>query len=228
MIRTLVKNNLIACGLFVGAFVGCGDVFSDLCIPDIDPLCDFQKKFGGYDYGDTLHFSHSNGYTFDLAVVKDDVSYRTDDGGLYNREKDIPCNENGPTTAVRLRSVRLEAVFPMLSIDLEMDGDNRWSQSIEVYMGQYRFSLNRSDFEEKSSEKSRLVDSVEVNGHVYRNVAVVEGVRHTEKQYAYDGVQGVKKNDAPSSAKMYYLEKKGIIKIELEDGSFIALKENLK
>lgn len=220
------KFNLFAYGLFLSLLVACGEgLFKDFCIPSIDPLCDYQKKFGGYDYGDTLHFLHSNGYTFDLAVIRDDVSYRADDGGLYKSENDIPCNDNGPTTAVRLRSVRLESVFPMMAIDLEMNGDNRLSQSIEVYMGQYHFSLNRSDFEEKSSDKSRLVDSVEINGHVYRNVAVVEGVRHMEKEYAYDGFYGVKKNDIPSSAKIYYLEKKGLLKIEFDDGEFIALKE---
>lgn len=186
------------------ALIACADDDSPLfCTPEIDPLCDFQKNFGSYDLGDTLAFKHSNGYEFKMVVTHDAVHYRV--GFLdYPNESSIPCTsgESSPQ-ATRMRDMILESDYPMLSILFTMDGDNSGAQNIKVEFGQNKFILDDTDFDDSSA----LVESMEINGTKYKNVAVINAM------------------DKASQAKIYYTHKKGILKIDFGDGTYITRKE---
>lgn len=181
-----------------------------ICLNFPDALSSFQKDFGSYDFGDSLTFVHSNGYEFQMAVVQDNVHYRAGYGD-YPNESSIPCNsETSRTGSTRLRDVIVESDYPMLSIHLSMDGDNDGPQNISVNIGRNQFVLDESDFKEKNNpftgEITAPIESMVVNGKKYKNVAVVSA-------------------QAPSSAKIYYTIKKGFIKIEFDDGTYITRKE---
>jgi hypothetical protein len=61
---------------------------------------------------------------------------------------------------------------------------------------------------------------MEINGVAYADVAVAKG-RKYEEPYKND----YQTNTVESSARLYYQTKKGILKIEMEDGSYIAINE---
>lgn len=178
------------------------------CLTVPDPLSSFQKDFGSYDFGDSLTFVHSNGNEFQMVVVQDDVHYRAGYQD-YPNERSIPCNSDVERMgAVRLRDVTIESDYPMLSIHLSMDGDNDGPQNIKASFGKYHFILDSSDFKEKNYpfEESTPIESMTINGKEYKNVAVVKALES-------------------SSTKIYYTVKKGFIKIEFDDGTFITRKE---
>ena len=212
--------------------VGCSIDEDDfkLCSRKVDPLCEYQKKFGGYYLGDSLRFHHSSGYDFSMTVVKDEISYRRIPSGFsYPSETDIPCDANGTVDIVQMRDIRLESAFPMLAIDLEMDGENGKSQGVNTYMGQYNFFLDDTDFEENSNPRSSMLDSLEINGRVYRDVAVIEGIRSKKSAYTDNaGVFAVWESKVPSLTKIFYTHKAGIIKIDFGDGTYIELREEQK
>ena len=199
------------------------------CSHTIDPLCEYQKRFGGYNLGDSLHFHHSSGYDFTMTVVKDEISYKSIYGPRYSSESEIPCEGGKTAEAIQLRNIRLESAFPMFDIELEMDGENGRSQGVDTYMGQYNFFLDDTDFEENSNPKSSLLDSLEIDGQVYRDVAVIEGVRSKHSAYTNSaGVFAVWESKVPSLTKIFYTHKAGIIKIEFGDGTYIELMEDKK
>ena len=211
-------------------FAGCSIEEDDfvICTRKVDPLCEYQKRFGGYHLGDTLSFHHSSDYDFVMTVVKDEVSYKINYMS-YANETDIPCRQNGSVDVVEMRHIRLESAFPMLIIDLEMDGENGKSQGVDTYMGQYNFFLDDTDFEENSNPKSSMLDSLEIDGQVYRDVAVIEGTRKKRSAYTDNaGVFAVWESKVPSLTKIYYTHKAGIIKIDFGDGTFIELREEQK
>ena len=61
---------------------------------------------------------------------------------------------------------------------------------------------------------SSFIDTLKVNGVTYTDVAVSEG-----------RIKGARGEMVSSDAKLYYQTKNGILKIELEDGSYIAINE---
>ena len=61
---------------------------------------------------------------------------------------------------------------------------------------------------------------MKINGVVYTGVAVSNGRKNEQPDKDYYQDASVK-----SDAKLYYNTKKGILKIELEDGSHIAINE---
>lgn len=179
-----------------------------ICLNFPDALSSFQKDFGSYDFGDSLTFVHSNGFEFQMAVVQDNVHYRAGYRD-YPNERSIPCNsETSRTGSTRLRDVIVESDYPMLSIHLSMDGDDDTPQNIKVSFGKYHFILDSSDFKEKNYpfEESTPIESMTINGKEYKNVAVVKALES-------------------SSTKIYYTVKKGFIKIEFDDGTYITRKE---
>jgi|GEM_PF-2601427 len=222
------KNAVVGASLVAAMLAGCtlsedGELF--FCFPSIDPLCDFQKYFGSYESGNELAFRHSSGYDFKMVVVKDSVYYLAADRMYYARESDIPCtvtNAESERTAHRLRSVRLEAEYPMLAIDLEMDGDNSGDQDIKVYFGTHKFALkspvpdtvvSASYFPKRDTvivlEDVERIGNFEVNGKTYTNVSAVVELNPSSEEKA---------------AKIYYNRDQGIIKIEFDDGSSVGLK----
>jgi len=199
----LASFGLISLLLFVA---GCGNADDDwFCLPDVDPLCEFQKDFASYDLDDTIYYTHSNGKDFELIVTLDSTYYKSG-GQFYPKKDSIPCT-TGETKATRLRKVLLESEYPMISISLEMNGDNSTDQNIKLRMGELEFILDDTDFDKNT------IDTLEVNGKKYFDVAMVKGSR-------------VMKNGGKSEteAKVYYTHQKGFIKIVLDDQSYIAIK----
>jgi frataxin-like iron-binding protein CyaY len=61
---------------------------------------------------------------------------------------------------------------------------------------------------------------MEINGVTYTDVAVVDGRKYEQPRKSEYQTKTVE-----SDAKLYYQTKKGILKIEMEDGSYIAINE---
>ena len=113
-------------------------------------------------------------------------------------------------SAYPIYSISVSAVAPSFYFD-EKDKLNR--DAVDVRFGQYLFTLKNPIALGESD--SSYIDTLEVNGVSYPGVAVSNGVLQ-------NGSQG---KSVPTDAKLYYQEKKGILKIELEDGSYIAINE---
>lgn len=191
----------------LGLFCGCGEVddapptYSQKC-GDVAEFEGFQASFGSYKEGKTIPFKHSDGYLFSLTVV--------------SRDKYID-----ETFCLRRMNTLLESAYPIYSISIsaeapsfyfdEKDKLNR--DAVEVRFGQYLFTLkNPLAFTGKAD--SSFIDTLKVNGVTYTDVAVSEG-----------RIKGARGEMVSSDAKLYYQTKNGILKIELEDGSYIAINE---
>lgn len=188
---------------------------------DTSKIKGYQADFGGYKEGKTIPFKHSDGYLFSLAVT--------------DRENyiDNMCQKHLNTT--------LESAYPIYSISLSAETttfyyneDDKLNQSITVKFGQYVFSLKDPEGLKRTltwtkvdgkdtlayATDSSYIEKMEINGVAYADVAVAKG-RKYEQPYKND----YQTNTVESSAKLYYQTKKGILKIEMEDGSYIAINE---
>ncbi len=173
---------------------------------DTSKIKGYQADFGGYKEGKTIPFKHSDGYLFSFAVTDRDNFI------------DDACQKHLNTT--------LESAYPIYSISLSAETatfyyneDDKLNQTITVKFGQYIFSL-RNPESLKSAHDSSYIEKMEINGVAYADVAVAKG-RKYEQPYKND----YQTNTVESSAKLYYQTKKGILKIEMEDGSYIAINE---
>ena len=191
----------------LGLFSACGEVdspppsYRQTCA-DVAEFEGFQESFGDYKEGKTIAYRHSDGYLFSLTVV--------------SRDKYID-----ETFCLRRMNTLLESAYPIYSISIsaeapsfyfdEKDKLNR--DAVEVRFGQYLFTLkNPLAFTGKAD--SSFIDTLKVNGVTYTDVAVSEG-----------RIKGARGEMVSSDAKLYYQTKNGILKIELEDGSYIAINE---
>ncbi len=203
----------------------CGDVITtepnfQKC-SDNSKISGYQADFGGYKEGKTIPFKHSDGYLFSLAVT--------------DRENyiDNMCQKHLNTT--------LESAYPIYSISLSAETttfyyneDDKLNQSITVKFGQYVFSLKDPEGLKRTltwtkvdgkdtlayATDSSYVGEMEINGGTYTDVVVADG-RKYEQPYKND----YQTKTVESNAKLYYQTKKGILKIEMEDGSYIAINE---
>lgn len=173
---------------------------------DTSKIKGYQADFGGYKEGKTIPFKHSDGYLFSFAVTDRDNFI------------DDACQKHLNTT--------LESAYPIYSISLSAETttfyyneDDKLNQSITVKFGQYIFSL-RNPESLKSAHDSSYIEKMEINGVAYADVAVAKG-RKYEQPYKSD----YQTKTVESSAKLYYQTKTGILKIEMEDGSYIAINE---
>lgn len=188
---------------------------------DTSKIKGYQADFGGYKEGKTIPFKHSDGYLFSFAVTDRDNFI------------DDACQKHLNTT--------LESAYPIYSISLSAETatfyyneDDKLNQTITVKFGQYIFSLRNPERLEKELalinadgkdslayvRDSSYIEKMEINGVTYTDVAVAKG-RKYEQPYKND----YQTNTVESSAKLYYQTKKGILKIEMEDGSYIAINE---
>lgn len=173
---------------------------------DTSKIKGYQADFGGYKEGKTIPFKHSDGYLFSFAVTDRDNFI------------DDACQKHLNTT--------LESAYPIYSISLSAETttfyyneDDKLNQSITVKFGQYIFSL-RNPESLKSAHDSSYIEKMEINGVAYADVAVAKG-RKYEQPYKSD----YQTKTVESNAKLYYQTKKGILKIEMEDGSYITINE---
>ena len=188
----------------------CGDVVTTESnyykCSDNSKISGYAAEFGNYKVGKTIPYKHSDGYLFSLAVIDRD-----------NYIDDV-CTKHLNTI--------LESAYPIYSISLSIETttfyyneQDKLNQTITVEFGQYVFSL-RNPESLKSAHDSSYIEKMEINGVSYADVAVAKG-RKYEQPYKND----YQTNTVESSAKLYYQTKKGILKIEMEDGSYIAINE---
>ena len=188
----------------------CGDVVTTESnyykCSDNSKISGYAAEFGNYKVGKTIPYKHSDGYLFSLAVIDRD-----------NYIDDV-CTKHLNTI--------LESAYPIYSISLSIETttfyyneQDKLNQTITVEFGQYVFSL-RNPESLKSAHDSSYIEKMEINGVTYTDVAVAKG-RKYEQPYKND----YQTNTVESSAKLYYQTKKGILKIEMEDGSYIAINE---
>ncbi|PWJ62156.1 hypothetical protein SAMN05720473_11240 [Fibrobacter sp. UWB15] len=203
----------------------CGDVVETepnyYKCSDNSKISGYAAEFGNYKVGKTIPYKHSDGYLFSLAVIDRD-----------NYIDDV-CTKHLNTI--------LESAYPIYTISLSAETatfyyneDDKLNQSITVKFGQYIFSLRNPERLEKELalinadgkdslayvRDSSYIEKMEINGVAYADVAVAKG-RKYEQPYKND----YQTNTVESSAKLYYQTKKGILKIEMEDGSYIAINE---
>ena len=188
----------------------CGDVVTTepnyYKCSDNSKISGYAAEFGNYKVGKTIPYKHSDGYLFSLAVIDRDNYI------------DEACSKH--------LNVILESAYPIYSISLSIETttfyyneQDKLNQTITVEFGQYVFSL-RNPESLKSAHDSSYIEKMEINGVTYTDVAVAKG-RKYEQPYKND----YQTNTVESSAKLYYQTKKGILKIEMEDGSYIAINE---
>jgi hypothetical protein len=188
----------------------CGDVVETepnyYKCSDNSKISGYAAEFGNYKVGKTIPYKHSDGYLFSLAVIDRD-----------NYIDDV-CTKHLNTI--------LESAYPIYSISLSIETttfyyneQDKLNQTITAEFGQYVFSL-RNPESLKSAHDSSYIEKMEINGVAYADVAVAKG-RKYEEPYKND----YQTNTVESSARLYYQTKKGILKIEMEDGSYIAINE---
>lgn len=175
---------------------------------EVSDLSDFQENFGSYKADQKLPFKHSNGYSFILSVTD------------YKKEADQFCNEN--------IDISLESSYPIYSINLHAVQNSlkfahatSLDDSIAVTFGQYHFGL------QNPKNDSTRIDTLIINNKIYTDVSVAKGrkVKNESRKEAYnDNYEETVKSDA----RLYYQFEKGILKIEMEDGTYIALNEQEK
>lgn len=210
------------CSLLCLDILGCSpeDMDEFLCSPKVETLGDFQKNFGKYDSGDTVMFEHSNGYSFNMVVVEDSVFYFSP-FGTYASKFDIPCKDaDNVPTAHQMREVLLESDYPMYTIQIKMAQKDYGREGIDITFGQYEFTIYKEDLERNPLADS--IGSLEINGKKYDDVIATKGKKVV---YGQDEDDSVVYKSVDSESRVFYNKKKGILKIELEDGSFIAINE---
>lgn len=203
----------------------CGDVVETepnyYKCSDNSKISGYAAEFGNYKVGKTIPYKHSDGYLFSLAVI----------------DRDNYIDE----TCSKHLNVILESAYPIYTISLSAETatfyyneDDKLNQTITVKFGQYIFSLRNPERLEKELalinadgkdslayvRDSSYIEKMEINGVAYADVAVAKG-RKYEQPYKND----YQTNMVESSARLYYQTKKGILKIEMEDGSYIAINE---
>jgi hypothetical protein len=173
---------------------------------DTSKIKGYQADFGGYKEGKTIPFKHSDGYLFSFAVTDRDNFI------------DDACQKHLNTI--------LESAYPIYTISLSAETatfyyneNDKLNQSIMVRFGQYIFSLKNPE-SLKNAHDSSYIEKMEINGVTYTDVAVVDGRKYEQPRKSEYQTKTVE-----SDAKLYYQTKKGILKIEMEDGSYIAINE---
>jgi len=173
---------------------------------DNSKISGFAAEFGNYKVGKTIPYKHSDGYLFSLAVIDrdnyiDEVCYK------------------------HLNTI-LESAYPIYSVSLSTETttfyyneQDKLNQTITVEFGQYVFSLKNPETL-KNTHDSSYIEKLEINGVTYTDVAVVDGRKYEQPRKSEYQTKTVE-----SDAKLYYQTKKGILKIEMEDGSYIAINE---
>ena len=205
-------------------FYACDDASSSISIPNENcsnnsKITGFLSDFGGYKNDKYIPFMHSDGYNFKFLVT-DRV-----------RTTDELCKRH-------LYS-KLVSDYPIYTIGLNAEADNytyiingQSSQVddgfINVTFGQYLFTVYPPSYVKdslylyygKKNLETSFIDTMEINGVTYTDVFVSNGKKHVLPYKTNDQDKFV-----DSDAKLYYQAKKGILKIEMEDGSYIAINE---
>ena len=209
MMKFCMKSLLLICST-LGLLCACSEKSTtepnfQKC-SDTSKIKGYQADFGGYKEGKTIPFKHSDGYLFSFAVTDRDNFI------------DDACQKHLNTI--------LESAYPIYTISLSAETttfyyneNDKLNQSIMVRFGQYIFSLKNPESLKNASDSS-YIEKMEINGVSYTDVAVADG-RKYEQPYKSD----YQTKTVESSAKLYYQTKMGILKIEMEDGSYIAINE---
>lgn len=190
------------------------DTYSERCADNLK-FEGFQVDFGGYEVGKSIPFMHSDGYNFSLTVTKrdkffDDLCYKT----LYTV---------------------LESAYPMYYMSLTSgspvytSASDPWAVAVTISFGQHKFIAR--DPEYYKNKKVPIVEQIDGKDTVYYgpdstyfDKMEINGVTYTDVVVAYGKMLNSNK-DIETGAKLYYQTKKGILKIEFADFSYIAINE---
>lgn len=209
MMKFCMKSLLLICST-LGLLCACSEKSTtepnfQKC-SDTSKIKGYQADFGGYKEGKTIPYKHSDGYLFSLAVVDRDNYI------------DEVCQKHLNTI--------LESAYPIYTISLSTETttfyyneQDKLNQTITVEFGQYVFSLKNPETL-KNTHDSSYIEKLEINGVTYTDVAVVDGRKYEQPRKSEYQTKTVE-----SDAKLYYQTKKGILKIDMEDGSYIAINE---
>lgn len=209
MMKFCMKSLLLICST-LGLLCACSEKSTtepnfQKC-SDTSKIKGYQADFGGYKEGKTIPFKHSDGYLFSFAVTDRDNFI------------DDACQKHLNTI--------LESAYPIYTISLSAETttfyyneQDKLNQIITVEFGQYVFSLKNPETL-KNTHDSSYIEKLEINGVTYTDVAVVDGRKYEQPRKSEYQTKTVE-----SDAKLYYQTKKGVLKIEMEDGSYIAINE---
>jgi hypothetical protein len=194
---------LCACGDIVD--ISSEESYSQKCSSSAD-FDGFQKDFGGYKEGKSIPYKHSDGYLFSLTVTS-----RT-------KEFDSACQKHMNTVLESPYPIYYSSVSATAPTFYYSELDQLRNDAVVVKVGQYTFALQNP-----KGLDSTKVSTMEINGVKYTDVAVSNGRKYKQP---YTNINQYSTEE--SDAKLYYQTKKGILKIELEDGSSIAINEGDK
>lgn len=184
------------------------------------PLTNYAKTADLFKIGNKVHYVHSDGFEFDLSVIKDTT---------YTENKNDFCAE----TSIENRDIQLKSNEQAISIDVQFNGRietvNENDQTSFLTPLYVNFE-NTSFFADLDS--SGLPIESEVEGHItmlntvtfndvsYDSVFVILDSRHFNARCYNDD-----SSELGEPAYLYYSKSKGILKIESLNGKSITIKE---
>ncbi len=221
--KVLAKASALAIAIAIN-FTACSGIGgTDSCDEVYHPkykLAKCQKSVGKFKKGKTTHYIHSNGFEFDLTVVKDTTYIEHwDDFCVEAEEED--------------RSVLLTSSYPIMSVDVKFHGgtDKEMDKSMLGQKHQMKISHGGTayliELDSAGSPTSSGIDgdvtmlaTITFNGVTYDSVFVIMDSKH------YNALNY--KDDSFADGKLahlYFSKKKGILKFETTDNKSFTVKE---
>lgn len=145
---------------------------------------------------------------FGKYKLNEKIPFRHSDGQDIFLTVTKALNDADSMSCQVFRDVWLESDYPILSIKLNassVDSSSTSIRTIKATIGKHEFYL---DDPSTSNNLDTLIESLKVNKNTYHDVAVVKDL-----------------SSLNSGAMVYYNQKSGIIRIDLEDESSITLNE---
>jgi len=205
-------------------YTACGDSFhTDSCDEVYYPnykLADCQKEVGNFQKGKTTHYIHSNGFEFDLTVIKDSTfTDKWSDFCTEAKEED--------------RIVQLASTYPIITVKVNFYGKTEKkskktasdsSKPMTVSHGgtSYQMELDSAGNPQETGIKGdvSLLDTITFNGVTYDSVFVIMDSGH------YDALNYNDKTFANGKlSHLYFSKTKGILKFETTNGESFTIKE---
>lgn len=131
--------------------------FSSCCDDPVQdgrfPLTDEEKEYVTYVVSDTLTYTYSNGFEFDMRVIlKDNIFKREDEEHRYC-SKSYFIYEN--------QLIRIASNVPQFQFDIELNAEVDFP-FIKISINDYAFPIYRDMLPE--------FDTISINGYLFKNV----------------------------------------------------------
>lgn len=213
----------IAFSISTLCLTACEGTTTDNCDKTYKPkykLADCQKKVGNFKKGKTTHYVHSEGFEFDLKVVKDTTTIEHwQDFCVIAEEED--------------REVLLTSDYPIMSVYVTFLGGTE-KDSTGVTLGHskpmtisydgtsYAVELDStgSPMEAGIKDDIVLLDTITFNGVTYDSVFKIMDYSHFDALNYQD--ESFAKGEL---AHLYFSKTKGILRLETNEGKSFTIKE---